>query len=287
MGNAYKPTYDVFAVHEHNSMMHHLAVIVAWYMVSWPLLFIAYIGWSLLVGAEFQRRPFRIQMMDAAHISMLVHHLIASFFGLRTAWRCGVTPLLTGEDSCFGVYRPEYSLSLMVTVGYFLHDLTIYLFLSKDFSALGMQSIYHHIAGTISFLLGVYVGADLPLVFQVVTGTELTNIFLIIRDRIGKEKEGKTVFATVNVLMFVLSYTILRMVMCPALGGQMLYNLYDGFANQSPPLTWKIGYTICSILCGGVMGLNIYWYSFILKGLKRLLTGEERPKRTEQSKKIE
>ena len=282
MDNVYKPTNDVFAVHEHNSMMHHVAIIIAWYLVSWPLLFIAYIGWSVLLGAEFQKRPFRIKMMNAAHMSMIAHHLIATYFGLRTAWRCGVVPLLTSDESCFGVYRPEYSLSLMVTVGYFLHDLTIYLFLSKDFSPLGLQSIYHHIAGSISFLVGVYIGADLPIMFQVVTGTELTNIFLIIRDRVGKEYEGRTVFATVNVLMFVLTYTVLRMIMCPALGGRMLYTLYDGWVNQSPPLSWKIGYTVCSVLLVGVLFLNIYWFSLIVKGFRRLLSGEVRP----TSKKI-
>ena len=70
-------------------------------------------------------------MKLAAHTSMLVHHLIAAFFGLRTVIvRCGVSAFVKNEDSCWGTYRPEYSMTLMITLGYFVADFIFILFLS-------------------------------------------------------------------------------------------------------------------------------------------------------------
>lgn len=66
---------------------------------------------------------------------MLVHHFIATFFGLRTVlFRCGVTAFAMNEESCWGVYRPEHSITLMITLGYLVADLCFLVFMSQDFS---------------------------------------------------------------------------------------------------------------------------------------------------------
>ena len=81
---------------------------------------------------------------------------------MRTVARCGVKEAFMNEDSCWDVYRPENSLTLMITQGYFLFDLTVILILARDFSPLGLQSAAHHVAGTICFFCAMSCGLDLP-----------------------------------------------------------------------------------------------------------------------------
>lgn len=50
MDNEYKAPSDVFSVHEHNSLGHHIAVIVGWYLLSWPMLVVAYFCMSMAQG---------------------------------------------------------------------------------------------------------------------------------------------------------------------------------------------------------------------------------------------
>lgn len=51
--NEYPLTYDIFSVHEHNSLEHHLAIMFAWYMISWPLLLLSWIACRIATGEEF------------------------------------------------------------------------------------------------------------------------------------------------------------------------------------------------------------------------------------------
>ena len=164
MDNEYKPTYDIFALHEHNSMKHHIAIALAWYIISWPIFLLVWILWRLIAGEEFTKRPFRTQMSNVGHLSGCVHHSIVTYYGLKTIMRCGAWPLLMMDDSCWDNYRPEYSLTSMISSGFFAFDLTVYLLLSRDFSQLGMQSILHHVIGSFSYIGMLFAGTDLPMI---------------------------------------------------------------------------------------------------------------------------
>ena len=54
MDNKYKLDYDIFSVHEHNSLEHHLAVMIAWFLISWPILLLAWISCRIVGGEEFR-----------------------------------------------------------------------------------------------------------------------------------------------------------------------------------------------------------------------------------------
>jgi hypothetical protein len=42
MENEYEPTRDIFSVHPYNSLSHHLCIAFAFFLISWPLLGIAW-----------------------------------------------------------------------------------------------------------------------------------------------------------------------------------------------------------------------------------------------------
>ena len=134
-------------IRDSNSLEHHLTVIVAFYIFCWPLLFVSYVLCAMVTGEEFFKRPFRKQLEVSSHMAMIPHHMLCTYFGLRTVFStCGLGAAARSEDSCWGYYTPENSLTNMISVGYFLFDLTIIFFVSRDFSPLTMQSIYHHCA---------------------------------------------------------------------------------------------------------------------------------------------
>lgn len=101
-------------------------------------------------------------------------------------------------------------------------------------------------------------------------GTELTNFFLIFRDRFGKEKEGTSIVATINVISFFLTYTVLRIAMLPAVEWHMIYRLWTGLNRGDLPIEYKLCVPTIVILFGLIIGLNFFWYSFILRGAKKL-----------------
>ena len=69
MDNKYKLDYDLFSVHEHNSLEHHLAVMIAWFLISWPILLLAWISCRIVGGEEFRQKPFKKQIVVSAHVS--------------------------------------------------------------------------------------------------------------------------------------------------------------------------------------------------------------------------
>ena len=42
MEEEYEPTRDIFSVHPYNSLSHHLCIAFAFFVISWPLLGIAW-----------------------------------------------------------------------------------------------------------------------------------------------------------------------------------------------------------------------------------------------------
>ena len=107
---------------------------------------------------------------------------------------------------------------------------------------------------------------------------ELTNIFLTMRQQFGlKELEGKWFPATANIAIFFVFYTLIRMVIGPALSVRVFHQLYHGFMYGTPTLAWKFGYSLCCFLCIGMMGINVFWYMIILRGFARLFMGSTAP----------
>lgn len=46
-------------------------------------------------------------------------------------------------------------------------------------------------------------------------------------------------------------------------------------APEDTPASWYVFYTLTVLLFAFIIGLNLYWYSFILKGAQKLLQGKK------------
>lgn len=157
----------------------------------------------------------------------------------------------------------------MLTLGYFVADYFFLFFLSQDYSNLGIQSMVHHMMAIICLLCMLYGGMELPLATQIVMGTEITNVILIIRDRLGKN--STSLAANINSACLVIFYTVLRVVMMPIVWVQMLKRLLNPGSERPLP------YVISLVTFGLIIGLNLYWYSFIVVGVRNLIVGDKPP----------
>lgn len=71
----------------------------------------------------------------------------------------------------------------------------------------------HHVFGIVCLVCMMVCGLDLPMATQIVMGTEITSVILIIRDRLGKN--STSVPALINSIMLFVTYTLFRAIMLP------------------------------------------------------------------------
>ena len=121
--------------------------------------------------------------------------------------------------------------------------------------------------GIICLICMLTCGMDLPMSTQIVMGTEITNVILIIRDRLGKN--STSIAALINSVCLFVFYTLLRVLMMPIVWTQMCYRLFTAPEKVFP-------YAISVILFALIIGLNFFWYSLILKGAVNLIKGEKK-----------
>ena len=162
------------------------------------------------------------------------------------------------------------------TAGYLAYDLYVMHFYIKGSSALFYQSLFHHIISLMGIMAGSYTGYGAPGVGLICLMTEISTIFLNFREMYPKDKLGDTVPSVLKILFFIL-YTIFRMIGFPyglyrlGLLGFYIWDKVGWFRQTCWGLTF--------MLYLAMMGLNIYWYFLILKGVGKLL-GIIKPKKS-------
>ena len=90
-----------------------------------------------------------------------------------------------------------------------------------------IQNIVHHVISITSLAGGIAGGRSMPLLTHLVLISELSQIFLNIRNLIGKN--DNSLFSIVNKVVFFISYTVLRVIGFPFLLYIHFYSmsLYD------------------------------------------------------------
>lgn len=117
----------------------------------------------------------------------------------------------------------------------------------------------------------------MPLVTHVAMGCEFSQIFLNLRNTIGKKATG--LIPLVNNLCFLGSYTAFRMVLFPLLivihfKSTEHYDLW----NRGEQRSTTFGHQACWVLLLSffilVYLLNVYWYTLIIRGLLKFIKGD-------------
>ena len=101
----------------------------------------------------------------------------------------------------------------MFSFGYLTFDLVMQLFFYQDFSPLGIQNIVHHFVSYVCYFAAMRGGRTMPLLTHLAMICEVSQVFLNIRNTIGKESTG--LFPLINNLVFFITYTLFRVVLFP------------------------------------------------------------------------
>merc|ERR1712194_371237 len=103
----------------------------------------------------------------------------------------------------------------MVTIqaAYWCMDFINYTLVLKDWSPTANQMRIHHVIGVFNCFSGVHITA-IAKIGHLALICEASNIFLNIRDLMDKNT-WSGIWATLNNLMFFLSYTLTRVILFP------------------------------------------------------------------------
>lgn len=191
---------------------------------------------------------------------MSVHHIVAFLFACNNILGVcdGVWDFYNGDLKCMHTYRPLYAHTNMWSVGYFAFDSMLLLFVLDDLkTALGKQTLAHHFLGAFCIIGGMYQGHAAPLLAQSCMLSEISGVFLSIRNTIGKDAEG--VFAFVNNIMFFVTFTIFRIIHFPFPIYNYLKSPYEFNWEGFTTFNYIFHYILASAFFG-ICFLNIYWY---------------------------
>jgi len=265
--NIYPLGSNIFSVHRSNSLQHHLAIAFTWYMICWPIMGFSFIVCRLIAPDWSLKEQFE----RAACVPKMAHHIMAAYMGLRTIFfNCrGVGNFMFMGEFCFRDYHPEYSLSGMISVGYFCFETTVLCIVLRDFSGRALQKIAHHVAGFIAVSTALVCGLNFPLLSQVARCSELSGIFIIIHEQ--KTKHTKGFADKLNRIIIFATYTFTRIFMFPIIWVHIVYIGYISF-NYSR-LSWRICYIALTVMATGLVYLNFFWYQFLLRGIKGVCAG--------------
>merc|ERR1712127_217236 len=75
------------------------------------------------------------------------HHIFQAYLAvLNMLYLCDIPfGQFMCDETCLFSYKPLVSHSIMFSIGYFIYDLALIVFVIKDFTILGKQLIFHHL----------------------------------------------------------------------------------------------------------------------------------------------
>lgn len=175
----------------------------------------------------------------------------------------------------------------------------------KDFSTLGKQNIAHHIITWICFSCAFACGRNFIMESHLCMLCEMSQIFLNLRNVLGKNAAG--IIPMINMALFLLTYTLFRIVLFPSLivmhfrftyyfdlwntGKKIQLQPVPGGPNRPAPRTltpfsvqfnWVILLGFFLMICA----LNLFWYKLILKGVYKIVMGQPTEKKKKQTEGV-
>ena len=172
------------------------------------------------------------------------------------------------DPVCFYTLDNGCVVSSLITSGYLTYDYILYRFFMDQKDPVNQQTMWHHIIGTSGLFCGLYTGFGIPTIANCAMFCELSTIFLNYRSMYTKEELNSTV-PLINQIMFFITFTVIRIMIFPILSAMLAITAY---------MTWdqldgvkKVTATITVVFFWIMLALNLYWYSLIIKGLRKLL----------------
>ena len=177
------------------------------------------------------------------------------------------------DDYCFTYPDKKFVKVLMVSCAYFFWDIIIIRYcISCDPSfddKMVRQTIYHHVIGLVAILFSIYGGYALPGISCLAMTSELSTIFLNIREMFPRESRGKSKLYNFNFVIFILSFTVFRIMLFPTCIYLAIKDIGLVWDHISGMRQFCIIFMI--ILFLGIFALNVFWFKIICMITKKNL----------------
>ena len=172
------------------------------------------------------------------------------------------------DPVCFYTVDTVCVKALCITSGYLSYDYILYRFFMNQKDPLNQQTMWHHIIGVSGLFCGLYTGYGIPSIANVALLCEISTIFLNYRTMYSKDELNLPV-PLVNQILFFISFTVIRVLIFPILSAMLTITAYTTWDRLDS--VEKVTATITVVFFWLMLALNFYWYSLIVKGLKKLL----------------
>jgi hypothetical protein len=145
-----------------------------------------------------------------------IHHVVVTWAGIYTLFfmppQTPIMALLISPTKENLTYYPLNSQMMMFIIAYMVFDFLVQMFIVKNNTPLGKQYYVHHVVVCFIAILALLMGMAMPKLFQLSMLCELSTLFINLRDIIGK-KEWKGFLANVNAVCFIVTFTLIRVLM--------------------------------------------------------------------------
>lgn len=158
--------------------------------------------------------------------------------------------------------------NLLFSYAYFVVDMFVLVFYVRQWDTLSVQTMQHHVIIIVGFGFTFYYGYAQFWYGNIGMLCEISSVFLNYRSMFSKEEMNNT-FPMVNQLLFVLFFTFFRIILFPYIIFQCCKTLMFVWPVLSG---WRQAAGVGSTtLLFAVTLLNLFWFSLIIKGLRKLL----------------
>ena len=219
------------------------------------------------------------------------HHVLIvpiALYTMRNSECEGSYPYMYLSDKqCF--YTPDSGCvkANLVTLGYLSYDFILYKFFMPP-NDLNFQTTMHHVFGVLGLGSGLLLGFGMPCSQNIALLCEISTFFLNYRTMYTKEELNQPTPMVCQILFFI-TYTLIRIFFFPISGYHIL--IYLNMTWDKLNTIRKMAAVFNSVNYVLMLGLNLYWYGLILKGLRKLLESngilKPRPKKVKDVNKKE
>ena len=230
---------------------------------------------------ENKQKSHDAKLLFNLHASGIAHHLIVSSYSFylmyyscqqATSGTDVSAPQPTFQwwrtDTCMMQVNKGYAFNVLISIAFMTVELIVLQKQLKAPSTLNKQTILHHYMAIGGFGVSLFAGYGYSGLSNASLICEASSVFLYIKELYTKETRNSA-SSQINQALFFVSFTVLRLLLFPYLTylsirmGILQYDLTSWFQ--------RLLALYVILQAAAVTLLQIYWYSLILKGLKRLL----------------
>jgi hypothetical protein len=201
----------------------------------------------------------------------IIHAILISIYSIYVYYNYSIYGIPMDHTNLISLDYPSFETALTFTAGYVLYDLVVMWYYNKISKAF----VFHHIVVFCATYGGIISSCGKYILFMTLL-SEITNPFInlnTVLSILAKEKIYivNSTFKLVNMIIFVLMYTIFRVCLLTWLLYKLIW-LYsmepsvDGQCSTEHPVV-KFLY----VLFFGHYALNMYWFGLILNKTHKMI----------------